>query len=79
MWINHEALRAIREKDGHSTHSLARVSEVSQQRISELETLDDEGKPRGVRPSTAKRLAHALGVPISAITVTEPTPVERAS
>ena len=65
--VNPEALRAIREKDGHSQLSLAAQSGVAQSRISELE--GDE--PRLVRPSTVKRLADALGVPVSALVLVE--------
>jgi transcriptional regulator with XRE-family HTH domain len=64
---NPEALTAIREKDGHSQLSLSKKSGVAQSRISRLEA---DSVP--IRPSTAKRLADALGVPISAITQPEP-------
>lgn len=57
--------------------SLARESGVSVQRISELESLDENGQPLGVLPPTAKRLADALGVDIG--TITQPDePVEIA-
>lgn len=63
MFSNPQALTAIREKDGHSQLSLAKVAGVAQSRISRL-----EANAVPIRPATAKRLADALGVPISAIT-----------
>lgn len=63
MFTNPEALAAIREKDGHTQRSLARVSGVSQQHISRL-----EAAPVPIRPTTARKLAVALVVPISAFT-----------
>jgi len=65
--VNPEALRAIREKDGHPQLSLAKKSGVSQNRISELE--GDE--PQIIRPPTARALADALGVPMSAFLLAE--------
>lgn len=70
MKINPEALRALREKDGHSQASLARHSGITQSRISELEG----DVPQMVRPSTAKRLADALAVPVSALVLVEVLP-----
>jgi transcriptional regulator with XRE-family HTH domain len=64
--INGEALKAIREKDGHSQASLARLSGITQSRISEF-----EAGAEPVRAGTAKKLADALGVPMSAITVAD--------
>lgn len=64
--INPEALKAIREKDGHSQLSLAARSGVAQAHISRLER-----EPVDVRPTTLKRLADALGVPQSALTLVE--------
>lgn len=63
MRINPEALKAIREKDGHSQLSLAKHSGVAQSRISGYES----GKSVEVRPGTVKRLAEALGVSMSAL------------
>ncbi len=76
VFSNPEALTAIREKDGHSQLSLAKAAGVAQSRISRL-----EANAVPIRPATAKRLAAALGVPISAITqATRPdAPAEVAS
>lgn len=62
--IDPAALRDRRIRKGHTTHSLAELSGVSQQRISELEG----DPPVGVRPPTAKALADALGCDIADIT-----------
>lgn len=71
--INCSALRALREKDGLSTYSLAAASGVSQTQVSALEQPTDDGDPRVVWPSTAKALADALRVPMSAITLVDDT------
>jgi transcriptional regulator with XRE-family HTH domain len=63
VFTNPEALAAIREKDGHTQRSLSKVSGVSQQHISRL-----EAAPVPIRPTTARKLAVALAVPISAFT-----------
>jgi transcriptional regulator with XRE-family HTH domain len=68
--INPEALRAIREKDGRSQVDLAAVSDVAQSHISRMER-----EVVDVRPATAKALADALRVPMSALlAVEEPAP-----
>lgn len=67
MKSNPEALRAERERKGHTPRSLERVSGVSKTRIHELE----QGVT-GIRPTTAKQLAEALGVDIEAIATIEP-------
>jgi transcriptional regulator with XRE-family HTH domain len=64
---NPAALRALREAKGHSQSSLARETGVAQTRISRLERLPEAG----IRPPTAKKLADALGVSISAITIND--------
>jgi transcriptional regulator with XRE-family HTH domain len=56
------ALRAARERQGHTITALAALSRVSKQRISDLET-----SPVGILPPTALRLADALGVDIEDI------------
>lgn len=71
---NPGALRRIRELKGHTGPSLARVSGVSQPRISELEQ-----QPCPMWPTTAKRLADALGVEITDIAVSDDDQVEVAS
>lgn len=58
------ALQKARVNAGHTMRSLARKSGVSVQRISELE---NETEIVGLRPTTAKRLAKALGVDIDDI------------
>lgn len=68
--VNPQALRAIREKDGHTTYSLAELAGVSQTRISELENPTEKG-PRRIWPSTAKAIAKALGVPLSAFAMSD--------
>jgi transcriptional regulator with XRE-family HTH domain len=52
---NPTALKALRQRAGHTGRSLAAASGVSQQRISDLETA-----ALPVRPPTAKALAEAL-------------------
>lgn len=66
-----QELRKRREQSGHSGHTLAEVSGVSQPRISELET-----GAIPIRPTTARRLADALGVEIPDITTSVDTPAE---
>lgn len=66
MRSNPEALKRIRETAGHSQASLSRDSDVAQSHISKLERT-----PVAVRPPTALRLAVALGVDITAITVSD--------
>lgn len=58
--MNPAALRAIRMKDGHSVRSLARASGISASYISQIESGLKEPKA-----GVAKRLAVALGVPLS--------------
>lgn len=57
------ALRSARERNGHTHTSLAAKAGVSKQRISQLEA----GVDLGILPTTAKRLADALGVEITEI------------
>lgn len=68
--IDPVALRDRRIRAGHTTYSLAAHTDgrVSQQRISDL-----EAGPVGVRPTTAKALADALGCDITDITDIEAT------
>lgn len=56
------ALRAARQRQGHTVTALAKLSGVSKQRISDLES-----GAVGIMPPTAKRLADALGVDIEDI------------
>lgn len=65
--INPDALKAIREKDGHTQLSLAAASGVSQNRISELESAEKSS----VRPTTVKALADVLQVPVSALVLAD--------
>lgn len=61
------ALRSIRERRGHTLTSLAAEVDLSKQRLSQLEAEEE-----GLLPTTAKRIADALGVEIDEIaTVTE--------
>jgi len=62
MRIKPAALRAARQRRGHTVTALAELSGVSKQRISDLES-----SAVGVMPPTAKRLADALGVDIEDI------------
>lgn len=71
MKSNPEALRAERERKGHTGVGLARLSGVSFQRIWDLEQ-----QPTAMRPTTAKKLADALGVEIEEIATVEPDPAE---
>ena len=62
MTINREALRIIREKDGHSLTSLAAAVEISPQYLGDIEA----GRRTLKRnPGLIKRLAEALNVPTS--------------
>lgn len=69
MRIDPTALRDARQRAGHSQASLGRVARVAQSHISHLE----RGAGREIRPTTAKRLADALGVDIDAITTRDDT------
>ena len=62
MRIKPAALRAARQRQGHTVTALAELSGVSKQRISDLES-----SAVGIMPPTAKRLADALGVDIEDI------------
>lgn len=75
MEINGAALKAIRSNCGHTQSSLAKASEVDQGNISKMEAQKDG--PVTVRPSTAKKLADALAVPIAALII--PERIEEAS
>jgi DNA-binding XRE family transcriptional regulator len=57
-----EALRSHRERKGHTLTSLASAADLSKQRLWQLE---DEAA--GLLPTTAKRIADALGVDITDI------------
>lgn len=64
MTINHEALRVIRQKDGHSIRSLAAhpLVKISPQYLSDIEA----GRRTLKRnPGLIKALASALNVPTS--------------
>lgn len=61
---NPAALRREREQAGHTCRSLSRASGIGHPRISQLEAASIP-----VRPTTAKRLADALGVRIADITI----------
>lgn len=63
MKVRPAALRSARERSGHTHTSLAALADLSKQRISQLEA----GVDLGVWPTTAKRLADALGVEITDI------------
>ena len=73
MIVNPKRLKELREGKGHTTWSLAGASGVSQSRVWELEQGEAE-----IRPTTAGRLAKALGVEIKDITV-QATPAKAAS
>lgn len=60
--INATALRVIRERSGLSQLELAARSGVSQGRISDI-----EAGSVNVRPSTVRKLADALLVPVVAL------------
>jgi transcriptional regulator with XRE-family HTH domain len=66
MQTDATALRRLRERRGHTITSLAGACGLSKQRLSQLETDPDQ---RGIRPTTAKRIADALGVTIDDITI----------
>jgi len=70
MRSNAAALRALRQRKGHTCPTLAALSGVSAQRIWDLEQDDI-----GIRPTTAKRLADALGCDIEDITTIDATAV----
>lgn len=56
------ALRSLRERRGHTLTSLAAEVDLSKQRLSQL-----EAEPEGLLPTTAKRIADALGADIDDI------------
>lgn len=62
MDLNPVALATFRQKEGLSQAALSRSSGVSQGHISDLES----GNRTSISPDTAKRLAEALGIPVSA-------------
>lgn len=62
MQINGPALQAIRERSGYSQSDLARAAEVSQPRISRLES-----GTGNARPATVRKLAAVLRVPVAAL------------
>lgn len=70
MRINPEALAAIRQRSGMTQTDLAERANISQSRLSELES-----KSLNVRPGSAKRLAEALLVPVTAIISASPEAV----
>lgn len=72
MTVSPAALATIRERSGLTQSELARLSGISQGRISELETGDRHGRPLAARPPTVRALADALGVPILAIAALHP-------
>lgn len=64
MEIDGEALRAIREKDGHSVKSFATTVGISLKYLSDIEL----GRRKLTRnPALIKRMAEALNVPVSTI------------
>lgn len=60
--LNPDALRVLREKDGHSLTSLAALTGYSLGYISDLE----KGRRQG-NPGVIKTLADALNVPLSVL------------
>lgn len=56
------ALRAERERKGHTLTSLAPLTGLSKQRLWQLES-----EPSGILPTNAKQVAEALGVGIEDI------------
>ncbi|MGH9151357.1 MAG: helix-turn-helix domain-containing protein [Acidimicrobiales bacterium] len=54
-----EALRELRQRKGHTVRSFAEACDLSRTRVSELER-----EALGLLPTTAKRIADALGVEI---------------
>lgn len=63
MDVNHAALQALRERSGYSIRGLAKASGVSKTTISVLEL----GERKSSHPSTIKKLADALAVPVPAL------------
>ena len=60
---NGAAIRSLREKDGWHQPDFARQVGMSQSALSNIER-----EKRGARPVTIYRIAHALRVPVAAIT-----------
>ncbi len=60
---NGAAIRSLREKDGWHQPEFARKVGVTQAALSNIER-----EKRGARPATIHRIAHALRVPVAAIT-----------
>lgn len=68
MHLNPYALRVIRERSGLSLSELARLADISQPHLSNLE----RGRRRA-SPATVRRLAAALKVPVPAL-LADPVP-----
>ncbi len=66
MQINGVALRVIRERSGLSVSELARLAEVSQPHLTNIEL----GR-RAASPAVAGRLATALKVPLIALLMSD--------
>jgi transcriptional regulator with XRE-family HTH domain len=62
MRINGAALRAIRERSGHTGVQLARAAEINRAYLSHIEA----GRKQP-SPEVTRRLASALKVPVTAI------------
>jgi DNA-binding XRE family transcriptional regulator len=60
---NGAAIRSLREKDGWHQPEFARKVGMSQSALSNIER-----EKRSARPATIHRIAHALRVPVAAIT-----------
>jgi len=60
---NGAAIRSLREKDGWHQPEFARQVGMSQAALSNIER-----EKRSARPATIHRIAHALRVPVAAIT-----------
>jgi transcriptional regulator with XRE-family HTH domain len=60
---NGAAIRSLREKDGWHQPDFAREVRITQAALSNIER-----EKRGARPATIHRIAHALRVPVAAIT-----------
>jgi transcriptional regulator with XRE-family HTH domain len=60
---NGAAIRSLREKDGWHQPEFARKVGMSQAALSNIER-----EKRSARPATIHRIAHALRVPVAAIT-----------
>jgi XRE family transcriptional regulator, regulator of sulfur utilization len=60
---NGAAIRSLREKDGWHQPEFARRVGLSQSALSNIER-----EKRSARPATINRIAHALRVPVAAIT-----------